>query len=104
MVAIVYTASASMPSSCKGNYRKVYILDVPYWLAAQHQLGKWAPRACNSKEVHRIIRDYGPRSVGKTERCAYQQTLKEARETVMNINSAGDVATAEQIIGAGGSA
>ncbi len=104
MVAIVYTASAHMPSRCKGHYRRVMVLDVSYWLAAQHQLGKWAPRACNSKEVHRIIRDYGSQSVGKTERCAYQVALKQARETAILINSAGDVASAEQIIGAGGSA
>jgi hypothetical protein len=104
MVAIVDSKSASMPSSCKGTYRWVRVLDVPYWLAWQHDMGQWAPVSVRDKNVLRVIREFGPCSVGKTERCAFQKALTAAREVAQQYNAAGDAATAEQIIGAGGSA
>jgi hypothetical protein len=104
MVAIVDSKSASMPSSCKGTYRLVRVLDVPYWLAAQHELGKWSPVSVRDKNILRVIGQWGPCSVGKTERCSFQKALRAAKEVAERYNSAGDAATAEQIIGAGGSA
>src|SRR5215472_5928441 len=96
---VVHTACASMPSSCRGRYRKVYVIQV---MSYDWNRG-WRPTAVTNKGV-RLIRDYGPQSVGKTERCAYQRALKHAEAYAQQLNNAGDVATAEDIIGAGGSA
>jgi hypothetical protein len=104
MVAIVDTKAAAMPQSCKGHYRIVRVLDVPYDKAALHQLGKWAPSSVRDKHVMRVIHDYGPKSVGKTARCGYQQAIAAAHELAAAYNNAGDQAEAEQLIGAGGSA
>jgi hypothetical protein len=100
MVAIVVTKSAAMPSSCMGNYRKVAVVDVPYWLAWQKD---FQPREISErcKEVLRVIRNYGPQSVGKTERCAYQRTIKAAQELANEYNNSRDMATAEQLISTG---
>ena len=98
MVAIVYTSSASMPSSCNGHYRKVYVIDVPYWLAWQKD---YKPRAVNAKEVLRLIRDFGPQSVGKTERCAYQQAIKHATELAYQYNNRRDAAEGDLLISTG---
>jgi hypothetical protein len=100
MVAIVVTKSAAMPSSCKGHYRKVAVVDVPYWLAWQKD---FQPREISErcKEVLRVIRNYGPQSVGKTERCAYQRTIKAATELAHEYNNSRDMATAEQLISTG---
>lgn len=105
MPAIITTASASMPASCRGEYRHVRIVAVCHWILNHNPRGwDWQPPSVRSKEVIRVLRDYGPQSVGKTERCAYQRTLKAAQEWALAYNSAGDAATAEDLIGAGGSA
>lgn len=103
MVAIVVTKSASMPASCKGNYRKVAVIDVPYWLTwnENYQPAMISERC---KDVLRIIRDYGPQSVGKTERCGYQRALASARQLATDYNNSRDMADAQALIGAGGSA
>lgn len=101
MVAIVVTKCAKMPGSCMGTYRKVYVLDVPYWKAWEHELGKWEPHACNAKDVLRVINDSGPQNVGKTDRCAYRKAIKAAEELARRVNAAGDVAEAEQLISYG---
>ena len=100
MVAIVVTKSASMPSSCRGNYRKVAVVDVPYWLAWDKN---WQPREISErcKDILRVIRNYGPQSVGKTERCAYQQAIKAATALAAEYNNSRDVATAELLISTG---
>jgi hypothetical protein len=98
MTAIVYTASASMPSSCKGHYRIVRVIDVPYWLANQKG---WRPHAVTSKDVLRIIRDLGPQSVGKTDRCAYAKAIKRAEALAYEYNNSRSMAEAEQLISTG---
>jgi hypothetical protein len=55
------------------------------------------------RKIYRVI-DLGKHSVGKTERCAYAQALKQAEALAHRLNNAGDIATAQDIIGAGGSA
>jgi hypothetical protein len=118
MTAIVITASAQMPSSCRGRYRNVYVVDVPYWLANQHAIihpnaaqrwggerfRKWQPSSIRDKNIKTVIAQYRRLNVGTTERCAYQVALKAAHELALRFNSAGDAAEAEQLIGAGGSA
>jgi hypothetical protein len=101
MIAIIYTASAAMPSSCKGTYRNVHVIAVNYWNAWNPN---FRPSSIRGKDVLRVIRSWGPCNVGKTERCSYQQALARAREVCRDWNSARTMAEAEQIIGAGGSA
>jgi hypothetical protein len=55
------------------------------------------------RKIYRVI-DLGKHNVGKTERCAYARALKQAKELAYRLNNAGDMATAQDIIGAGGSA
>jgi hypothetical protein len=105
MVAIVDTKCAKMPGSVRAPYVLIRVLDVRYDLATAHEQGKWSPRSVNAREVNRVYRQYGavPRK-GTTSRSGYVQTMTAARALANSINSAGDQATAEQIIGAGGSA
>jgi len=103
MPAVVMTSSASMPSSCKGRYRNVRCVEISHWDLNVNGWD-WRPASIRAKGVVRVLRDYGARSEGKTDRCAYRVTLKSAQEWCDAYNSAGDVATAEQLIGAGGSA
>lgn len=103
MPAVVMTASASMPSNCKGIYRHVRVVELCHW-DLNTKGWDWRPASISSKEVVRVLLRYGPQHVGKTERSAYHRTIKIAEAWCAEFNSAGDVATAEQLIGAGGSA
>jgi hypothetical protein len=98
MVAIVVSASAKMPNSCWGKYDHVAVVDVPYWLAAKHALGKWRPAMISNRArgVNRILWDSGPVSCGKTERAADARAWKRAEEIALAYNSAGDLATADR--------
>jgi hypothetical protein len=98
---IVMTAAAKMPSSCWGNYRRVAVVKV---LTYDYNRGN-GPKQINSqhKACLRVV-DLGHHSVGKTERCAYAQALKRAKELAYRLNNARDLATVDDIIGAGGSA
>lgn len=102
-IAIVMSSQASMPGSCKGRYRYVTVVEVCHWDA---NVGgpDWRPTSMRAKSVLRIIRRTGPHSVGKTERCAYAVALASANDLARAYNNAGDAATAEDLIGAGGSA
>lgn len=105
MPAIVVTRSASMPSSCKGHYRKVVVLEVPYWKAWQEG---WEPRQATErdKDVYRVLWNLGPQSVGKTDRCAYRRAIAAAEKYAEAFNNGDEreMADAEALIGAGGSA
>jgi hypothetical protein len=101
MIAIIYTASAAMPSRCMGTYRNVHVIAVHYRNAWNPN---FRPSSIRGKEVLQVIRSWGPCNVGSTERCSYQKALAAAREVRDRWNNAADMATAEQLIGAGGSA
>lgn len=98
---VVTSASAAMPSSCKGQYRHVRVVKVCYydWVRGQR------PKSIRDKQVLQVISDTGPHNVGKTERCAYQRALKRANELAQRLNNAPEEKDAAQIIlEAGGSA
>src|SRR5262245_66686463 len=88
MVAIVVTKAAAMPESCKGRYRRVAMVDVPYrkaWEAFEFYgpphwltLPSWqVARLATARDLgalpRRLPRAVGPRSeerrVGKGCRC-----------------------------------
>ena len=85
MTAIVVTKSASMPSSCKGHYRKVYVVDLSPDAAA---LGYIPPQVRQGgKHIISIVRDLGPHNVGKTDRCAFARAVKEAEQIASEYNT-----------------
>lgn len=92
-----------MPSKCRGRYLNVAVVDVEYW--RWPHLG-WRPAMISGRArgVVRIVRHYGPQSVGITDKCAYRRTLASAEALAHEYNNVPDQATAEQLIGAGGSA
>jgi hypothetical protein len=98
---VVMTATAAMPGSCRGTYRRVAVVDV---LAYDWNRGR-RPKmiSARARGAYRVI-DLGHHSVGVTERCAYERALKRAAALAAELNSARDAATVENIIGAGGSA
>ena len=99
---IVMSASAKMPSTCWGRYRRVAVAQ----LTQQYTAMNWRPAmiSARARGVLRIARDFGPQHTGTSPRCAYNQALAQAGELAHRLNNARDVATAEQILGAGGSA
>ena len=103
MVAIVVTRSASMPSSCMGRYEYSAVVDVPYWKAWNK---RWKPAMVSEhcRDVYRVIWTSAPGNVGKTEKCAAFRNKARAEEIAQQWNNARDMASAEQIVGAGGSA
>jgi hypothetical protein len=94
------TVTTIYDRSCKGTYRHVRVIEVSYY---DWNRG-WRPTSIRSKGVLRVVSDRGPLNVGKTERCAYAIAMREAQALADRLNAAGDLATAEDIIGAGGSA
>ena len=84
MPAIVVTKSASMPSSCKGHYRKVYVVDI----SPDAPTGYIPPQVRQGgKHIISIVRDLGPHNVGKTNRCAFARAVKEAEQIANDYNT-----------------
>lgn len=73
---IVQTASAKMPSSCRGTYARVAVIEVD---AGVKRVSMISPRA---KGVVRIVATWERRSVGKTKNCAFQRALRAAEMMV----------------------
>jgi len=71
---IIKTSTAAMPSSCKGRYAHVAILEVEEG-ALDHEVAIDDRR----KAVHGIVQTWESRNVGKTPACAYGRALAEAR-------------------------
>src|SRR5262249_35939121 len=73
---VVMTASARMPSACRGKYRRVAIVQ----LNQEYTAHGWQPKMISDRArgVLRVV-DYGHHSVGKTRRCAYAKALEEAQ-------------------------
>lgn len=79
---IVQTSSAHMPNSCWGIYRNVAVLEVENGLKSVAMISKRA-RGCV-----RVVKHFGPQNVGKTDKCGYRRTLKEAQELADRLNGA----------------
>jgi hypothetical protein len=80
---IVQTAAACMPSSCKGRYRRVAILEVEDAYAnGVRMISKHA------KGVIRVVCTWEKLNVGQTERGAFQRALREADAQCAQLNDA----------------
>lgn len=75
---IVKTSAAQMPSSCKGRYRRVAVLETDGTIPTM--ISKHA------KGVVQVVETWERLSVGKTDRCACQRALKEAEELAAKLN------------------
>ena len=79
---IVMTSSAKMPSTCKGEYRNVAIVEIEDGADYPLMISKRA------KGVVRIVSQLPPTYVGKTDRCAYAKALAWATEQTEALNKA----------------
>jgi hypothetical protein len=82
-IFIVQTAAASMPSSCKGRYRRVAILEVEDAYANGVRM-----ISTRAKGVIRVVQTWEKLNVGTTERGAYQRALREAETQCAQLNDA----------------
>ena len=82
---IVMTSSAHVSGIARrfGRYRNVAVVEtVAGW-------SEWPARIDErSRGVARIVRHYGARSQGKTDRCAYARTMAEATTLAASLNAA----------------
>jgi len=81
MAYVVKTACAKMPSSVKGTYRRVAVLEVdpgtePIMISER------------ARGVRRIVHTWDRLNVGTTDRCAYRVALVEAEKMAADLNNA----------------
>ena len=79
---VVMTAAAHMPSSCRGTYRRVALVetDLPAPELPLRIDARW-------RGVTQIVRTWEGLNVGKTERCAYRKALVEAEAMADRLNA-----------------
>jgi len=82
---IVATASAHMPNSCWGTYRRVAVLEIDPSATPAGGPKMISERA---RGVVRIVETWEALNVGKTERCAYRVALAEAEAMAEHLNEA----------------
>jgi hypothetical protein len=90
MTYAVMTASAHMPSTCKGRYRKVAVVEY----TGDRPPSRIDPRITGVRVVWQRVG-----CVGLTARCGYQKALREAEYVCANLTMLDDLhrdATARQ--------
>ena len=98
---VVMTSSAQMPSKVRAPYRNVAVVQ----LTQEFTSHNWRPKMISTR-AKGVLRLYhlGHHFVGKTEKCAYRKALARADDMAYRMNNVRDMATIQDIIGAGGSA
>ena len=86
---IIQTAAAQMPSSCKGRYRRVAVLEV------EDGLERVAMISERARGVIRIVQTWEKLNVGISARCAYQRALRDARDLVFSLSVGRDLVRAD---------
>jgi hypothetical protein len=71
---IIQTAAAQMPGSCKGWYKRIGLLCVDEGIDSVSMISERA------KGVRYVVETWERLNVGRSEACAYQRALKEARD------------------------
>lgn len=81
---IVRDASAKMPTSCKGRYRRVAVMEVERGTI---------PRmiSIRAKGVVRVVETWERLNVGRTDRCAFSRAMAEARALADSLNGVNHV-------------
>lgn len=71
---LIMTASASMPSSCKGSYSRIALVELEQGFTERPKM-----ISTRAKGLKRIVAEWGPvPSRYKTERAGFPQAMKEA--------------------------
>jgi hypothetical protein len=96
---IVMTASAKMPSSCKGRYGKVAVVQLTQEYTAQGKRPKMI--SDRARGVLRIVWQSAPQNMGRTPKCGFQRALAEAQRYAEELNNVRDVADAATLIAPG---
>ena len=83
---VLMTASANMPKSCWGIYRRVAVLEID---PSKLRDGDTLPRMISERArgVVRVVKTWEACNVGKTSRCAYRQALADASELIADLES-----------------
>ena len=76
----ILTASAKMPLSCKGIYKRIAIVET----ASAARPKMISPHA---KGVIRIIQTWENLHVGKTDRCEFARAMREAEDRLASLQS-----------------
>ena len=79
---VLLDKAASMPQSCKGQYRRIAIVELDDSGVVPQMISERA-RGCK-----RIVSLWDKLSVGKTDRCAYKVALAEAQAELATLNAA----------------
>lgn len=77
---IVQSASAKVPTSWRGIHRKVAVLEVHDHVERASMISE------HSKDVIRVVVEYGPLRVGKTERSEYARHLALCEAMAAKLN------------------
>ena len=80
-VYIVKTATAKMPSSCKGRYGRVAVLEIDDPSVDPKMISERA------KNVTRIVRTWERLFWGTSSRCAFSRALAEANRLAAELNA-----------------
>lgn len=75
---IVISSRAAMPNNCWGVYKHVAVL---FWDGNGNR-----PRRIAARQGVTIVKRWNRLFVGKTDRCAYERALTEARALADNLN------------------
>jgi hypothetical protein len=86
---IVMTASAQMPASCHGRYRKIALVELTEDGTDDFVKGWHPPRIDSRIKGIARIEQLGPYHVGTTDRGAYQRALAEAQSLIRKRNGGG---------------
>lgn len=73
----ILVSSARMPSSCRGRYARIGIVQSPVNAPAP-------TRICTTK-VHTVVRTWESLHVGKTEACEFERALKAAEAELVRL-------------------
>ena len=83
---IVQSAAANMPSSCRGTYRRVAVLEIsPDDLPESETRPRMI--SAHARGVVRVVETWERCNVGSTSRCAYERAWTEAEEMAAELNA-----------------
>jgi hypothetical protein len=100
---IVMKSSAHMPTKVKAAYVNIAVVQLTQNATANNRRPSMISE--RSRDILRIARRWAPvPAAGKTERSGYVQAMNAANQMAHDLNNARDMAKADDIIGAGGSA
>ena len=85
MPYIVKDSAARMPSTCKGRYRHVAVMEVEPGTVP-------AMISTRARGVRRIVQTWDRLNVGQTDRCAFMRALAEADRLAAQLNAMDDYA------------